>query len=411
MRPRQAPAPAHVPVGDDVHVDITGPADGPGPDARTGEQRGQPRPAAGAEHELGGVLCAGEGQQGFGDVVPDDLVIGAAHRFDQPPLAGQGGRIGAGQPVGLGDVHGQQVAAGGPGGDPRGPPDQRLALRAAGERHHHPLPGLPGALDLVLGAVALQALVHLVGQPEQGQLAQRGEVPGAEVVGEGRVDLLRRVDVPVRHPAAQRLGRHVDHLDLVGRADDGVRHGFPLRHAGDLLDHVVEGFQVLDVDGGDHVDPGVEHLLDVLPALLVARAGNVGVRQLVHQRDFRVAGEHRVQVHLFERRAAVLQLGPGDDFQAVEQRDGLRAPVRLGEPHHDVGAALGAAVPLAEHGVGLAHPGRGSQVNPQMTRGPGRAPERAATVGPAGRRLSRPSLSAMSACPSSRTSLAPARRR
>ena len=66
-------------------------------------------------------------------------------------------------------------------------------------------------------------------------------------------------------------------------------------------------------------------------------------------------------------RAAVLQLGPGDGFQAVEQRDGLRARVRLGEPHHDVGAALGTAVPLAEHGVGLAHPGRGSQVNPQMT--------------------------------------------
>ena len=50
-------------------------------------------------------------EQGLGDVVADHLVVGAAHRFDQAPLAGQRGRIGAGQAVGLGDVHGQQVAA------------------------------------------------------------------------------------------------------------------------------------------------------------------------------------------------------------------------------------------------------------------------------------------------------------
>ena len=289
-RPRQAPTAAHLRVGHDVHVDVAGAADGPGADAGPGEHGGQPRPAAGPQHQLGGVLRPGEGQQGLGDVVADDLVIGAAHRLDQPPLGGQRGRIGAGQAVGLGDVHGQQVAARGPGGDPGRPPDQRLALGPAGQRDHHPLPGLPGALDLVLDAVPLQALVHLVGQPEQRELAQRGEVPGAEVVGQRRVDLLRRVDVAVRHPAAQRLGRHVDHLDLVGGADDGVGHGLPLRHPGDLLDHVVEGFQVLDVDRGDHVDPGVEQFLHVLPALLVARSGHVGVRELVHQGDLRDAG-------------------------------------------------------------------------------------------------------------------------
>jgi len=59
-------------------------------------------------------------------------------------------------------------------------------------------------------------------------------------MGERGIDLLRRVDVPVRHPAAQRLRGHVDELDLIGRADHRVGDGFPLRHAGDLLDDVVE---------------------------------------------------------------------------------------------------------------------------------------------------------------------------
>ena len=63
---------------------------------------------------------------------------------------------------------------------------------------------------------------------------------------------------------------------------------------------------MLDVDRRDHVDPGIEQLVDVLPALLVARARHVGVGELVDQRDGGVAGQHAVEVHLLEARATVL---------------------------------------------------------------------------------------------------------
>ena len=79
------------------------------------------------------------------------------------------------------------------------------------------------------GAVAVELVVDLVGQPQQRQLPQRGEVADPEVVGQGGVDLLGPVDVAVRHPAAQRLGRHVDELDLVGASDHLVGHRLPLR--------------------------------------------------------------------------------------------------------------------------------------------------------------------------------------
>ena len=365
---QQARAAAHLLVRDDVHVDVAGPADRTGADARPGEHRRQPGAAARAQHELGGVLRPGEGEQGVRDVVSHHLVVGAAQRFGQPPLPGQRGRVGAGQAVGPGHVHGQQVAARRPGRDPRGAPDQRVALRAAGERDDDPLPGLPGAPDAVRGPVGLQALVHLVREPQQGQLAQRGQVPGAEVVGQRRVDLLRGVDVPVRHPPPQRLRRHVDQLDLVGGADHGVGDGFPLRHAGDLLHHVVERLEVLDVDGGDHVDAGVEQFFDVLPALLVTRPGHVGVRELVDQRDLRVAGQHGVEVHLLEGRPAVGHPLARDDLHAVEQRPGVRAPVRLGEGDHHLGAAFGPAVTLTQHGEGLADPGGGAQVDAEKAR-------------------------------------------
>ena len=54
-------------------------------------------------------------EQRLGDVVAEHLVVGAAERLDQPPLGGQGALAGAGQPVGPGDVHGEQVAAGSTG--------------------------------------------------------------------------------------------------------------------------------------------------------------------------------------------------------------------------------------------------------------------------------------------------------
>ena len=97
-------------------------------------------------------------------------------------------------------------------------------------------------------------------------------------------------------------GRHVDQLDLVGGADHRVGDGLALDDAGDPLDDVVDRLEVLDVDGGDDVDAGVEQLLDVLPALLVPGARDVGVGQLVDQRDLGLPGEDGVDVHLLERR-------------------------------------------------------------------------------------------------------------
>src|SRR5262249_4630874 len=145
----------------------------------------------------------------------DDLVVAAAEALHQGPLPGQVGRVAAGgQPVAAGHVYRQQIRALAARRDPGRPPDQRVTLRAAGQRPHHPLPGLPGGGDAVFGAVPVQLLVDLVGDPEQGQLAQRGEVADPEVVAQRRVDLLRLVDVAVRHATAQRLRGHVDQLDL-----------------------------------------------------------------------------------------------------------------------------------------------------------------------------------------------------
>ena len=183
--------------------------------------------------------------------------------------------VGAPEPVGGDDVHGEQLGAGGALGQPGAAPDQRLALGAAGDRDDDPLLGRPRLLDPVRAAVVVELVVDPVGQPQQRQLAQRGEVADPEVRRERGVDVLGLVDVAVRHPPAQRVRGHVDQLDLVGRAHHVVGHRLALADAGDPLDLVVERLQVLDVDGGDHVDPGGEELGDVVRPLLVAAAGTL----------------------------------------------------------------------------------------------------------------------------------------
>ena len=281
-------------------------------------------------------------------------------------------------------MYGEQVAAAGPGCDACRAADQCLALGSAGEGDDDALTGLPGPGDVVGLPILLQRVVDPVGGPEQSQLAERVEVAGPEVVRQGRVDLLGRVDVAVGQASSQRLGGHVLELDLVGRPHHGVGNRLALRYTGDLLDHVVDRLQVLDVDRGDDVDAGLQQLLDVLPALGVARARDIGVGELVDERHLGPAGQHGVDVHLLERRTAVVERAARDHLQAVDHLRGVPAAVGLDEPHDHVGAALRATVALAEHGVGLAHPGCCAEVDPELSavahvpslpaRGPRRGP-------------------------------------
>ncbi len=145
-----------------------------------------------------------------------------------------------------------------------------------------------------------------------------------------------------------------------------------MRYAGDLFHDVVERLEVLDVDGGEHGDPGVEQRLDVVEPFGVPAAGDVGVGELVDDDDLGPAGEDGVEVHLGELRAAVGHRPARDDLQAGQHGLGERPAVRLDEPDDDVGAALPPPAPLFEHLVGLADAGRGAEVDPQLSARQGR---------------------------------------
>ena len=164
----------------------------------------------------------------------------------------------------------------------------------------------------------------------------------------------------------QLLDRDVDVDDLVGAIEERVGHGFTHADAGHAADGVVERLEVLDVDRGEHADAGIEKLEDVLIALFVRAARDVGVGELVDDAELRPprAGWHR---HPFPRarRRGIRSSRRGTTSRSPNLRLGVGSPVRLDEADDDVHALASKCVRVLEHRVGLADARRGADVDPQ----------------------------------------------
>ena len=285
----------------------------------------------------------------------------AAERFGQPH--------GVGQPVAL--LVGQLQAAPRLDAD-RGPLRVQPVRQPLGVAHE---PGRarvfadadqdalargPGTGDGVGLHVGEQLLVDPLGGAPQRQFAQRGQVARREIMLQRALGLLGDIDLALLQPLDQVVGREVDQLDGVGAVEHLVRHGLAHPHMRDLRDHVVEAFDVLDVDGGIDVDAVGEQFLDVEIALGMTAARRVGMGEFVDQGDLRPPRDQRVEVHLLERLVLVADPLARQHFEALQQRFGLRPSMGLDDADDDIGARLPPGVRALQHLVGLADAGRGA---------------------------------------------------
>ena len=211
--------------------------------------------------------------------------------------------------------------------------------------------------------------LHVLGHLAQRKLPQHGELVRAEEVLQRDLGPLLGVDLAGPETLLQLLRRQVDEHDLVGIVEDLVGEGLPHSDLGQLEDRVVETLEMLDVDGGDDVDAGFEHLLDVLPALLVAHPFRVRVGELVDERELRRAADDRVDVHLLELERPVLRAQPRNDLEALGEGRRLGAVVRLEVADHDVPPLLLRLPAFEEHPVRLADARRHPEEDPVMAAG------------------------------------------
>ena len=285
----------------------------------------------------------------------------AAERFRQPH--------GIGQPVAL--LVGQLQAAPRLDADrgplrvqpvrqPLGVAHQPGCARVFADANQDALARRPGAGDGVGLHVGEQLLVDPLGGAPQRQLAQRGQIARREIMLQRAFGLFGDVDLALLQPLDQVVRREVDQLDGIGAVEHRIRHGLAHPHMRDLRDHVVEAFDVLDVDGGIDVDAVGQQFLDVEIALGVAAAGRVGMGEFVDQRDLRPPRDQRVEVHLLERLVLVVDPLARQHLETLQQRFGLRPAMGLDHADNDIGARLLPGMRALQHLIGLADAGGGA---------------------------------------------------
>ena len=184
---------------------------------------------------------------------------------------------------------------------------------------------------------------------------------------ERALGLLRHVDLALLQALDQIVGGEVDKLDGVGAVEDRVRYGLPHADAGDLRHHVIQAFDVLDVERRVDVDALAQQLFDIEIALGVPAARGIGMGELIDERQVRAARDERVEVHLLERVILVFDRAARKDFKAVEQRLGLFAAVRLDHADGHVRAIFGSGAGLLQHLVGLADARSGTEEDLQAS--------------------------------------------
>ena len=120
---------------------------------------------------------------------------------------------------------------------------------------------------------------------------------------------------------------------------------------------------MLDVDRRVDVDAGAEQLLHVEISLGMAAPGSIRVCELVDQHQLGPALQDRVEIHLLEDASLVLRAAARDDLQALDERKGLGAPVRLDDADDDVDALAFARTGAEQHLVRLADARRCAEKN------------------------------------------------
>ena len=110
---------------------------------------------------------------------------------------------------------------------------------------------------------------------------------------------------------------------------------------------------MLNVEGGVHLDPGVQQVERVLPPLLMPDAWRVRVRELVEQKDRGLAGQGGFEIELAEHDASMLDFSSRENGEAADERLRLGTAMRFDAADDDIDPVVAEPARPFQHRVGL----------------------------------------------------------
>ncbi len=174
------------------------------------------------------------------------------------------------------------------------------------------------------------------------------------------------IDLAFGQPFQKLIGRKIHKHEFVGVVEHGVGHRLAHPDLGDLLNYVVQAFEMLNVQCGPDIDTGGEQLVDILPALRVAAARNIGVGVFVDQEQTGTPRQRGIEVELLHELIAIRDRLARKGFKAFHQQFGFPPSVSLHQAGDHVAALGFRDSGRSQHGVGLAHARSCTQKNLQM---------------------------------------------
>ena len=247
------------------------------------------------------------------------------------------------------------------GGEPGGGTHQLFAAGVVPDTEQDRVAGVPDFLLALAVAPGAHLLIDAIGGAAQSQFAQRNQVPFAEKVLDSALGLAADIDFALIEPLAQIVRGKVHQHHVVRGVKEGIGDGLSHLHAGDPADDVIQTFQMLDVNGGEDVNPGLQQFVHILPALWMAGAGGITVRQLIHQNQRRTAGEGGVEIELIHVAPAVGEPPRRQGAQALQHRGGLFPAVGLRHANQNIQPLRPEPLRFRQHRPGFPHPGAGAE--------------------------------------------------
>ena len=151
-------------------------------------------------------------------------------------------------------------------GHASGPANQRFGKRTGADRNEQTMARFPRSGRGLRAMKFLRVLADVVGDQTQDQFAQRGKVRLAKEVRSRSSGAVGHIDLALLQSLDQFCRRQVHQFDRSG-IEGTVGNSFANFRAGDLPHRIGAALNMLNIERGEHINPGLEQLPHVLPAL------------------------------------------------------------------------------------------------------------------------------------------------